>query len=1155
MTPTGSLRRQPPTAAQRRAADPTSSVWVTASAGTGKTRVLADRVLRLLLAGCDPRQLLCLTFTKAAAAEMVGRVQEDLGRLATAPERQLEEELEALLGRPAGAGGRERARTLLAEVLDLPAGLPIMTIHGFCQSLLKRFPLEAGVAPHFEVLDSRSAADLLRAAQAEVLASNRADIRAALGRLAVLLGEVTIAEGLNALREDRLRLGALLTRHGGDVERVIAAIHEALDLPPGADVGQMRRAAATDPELDRAALLGATRTLANGNDRDMACAQIIADWLAADPEQRVRAWRDYERVFLTRERLPRQKDVISGACAGAFPGSAAALAAEQARLVRWVEREKAAGVAERTAALLRIGAAVLDAYDRRKRHAAALDFDDLIACSRRLLERTGMAAWVQYKLDQQIDHLLVDEGQDTSPEQWAIIEALCAEFFTGEGARPLRRTLFVVGDEKQSIMSVQGADVATYRRFRQVFEVRAGGGREPWREEPLGRSFRSARPILEMVDAVFAQPEVQDGVVSGAGWPAHECFRTTTPGLVEVWPLIQVEPATKADGWQLPDQHEAKARGETQLAQAIAGQIFAWLRERTPLPSTGAPIRPGDIMILLPRRGILQELLIRNLKQLQVPVAGADRLALTDEIAVMDLIALGEALLLPEDDLSLAAVLRSPLFGLSEEALFELAYDRGEATLYERLRATRERPPFAAAYTRLRDLQAQVDFLPPFEFYVRLLGDGGGRRRLLARLGPAAAEPIEAFLAQALAFEQSHPPSMQAFLHWLRADTTELIRDPDRPRDEVRVLTCHGAKGLEAPIVFIADATFVPNTRERLLWTEPDGLPLWRVGSQLRDRLSDAADRRAALAQQQEQRRLLYVALTRAQERLIVAGWQRKNQAAPTWYDWITAGMTRLGAARVPSKPLQGDVLRYGSNATSGPAQLQLSLPQGADAPPAPSWLHQALAAEPAPARAARPSRMADEEEPAAPSPLLATAGGARARGRIVHRLLQAVPGRPPEQWAPLLARRLADPALALGPEEQRALADEIRRILEMPELAEAFGPNSRAEVPLAGVVGGQAVFGQIDRLAISATEVLIVDYKTDRVPASAPDRVPVAYLRQMAAYRALLRRIYPGRAIRSALLWTAGPQLMMLDEALLAGYAPVDATGLISEQRSTKSA
>jgi ATP-dependent helicase/nuclease subunit A len=636
---------------------------------------------------------------------------------------------------------------------------------------------------------------------------------------------------------------------------------------------------------------------------------------------------------------------------------------------------------------------------------------------------------------------------------------------------------------------------------------------------------------------VFADPEVRGGVVSGDGWPAHECFRATTPGLVEVWPLIEVEPAEKVDGWQLPDEYEARERGETRLAQAIARQIFEWLRDRTPLPSTGEPIRAGDVMILLPRRGILQELLIRELKQLHVPVAGADRLALTDDIAVMDLIALGDVLLLPEDDLSLGAVLRSPLFGLSEEALFELAHDRGGASLYQRLQAARDRAPFAEAYERLRELLAQVDFLTPFEFYVRLLGEGGGRKRLLARLGPAAAEPIEAFLAQALAFEQSHPPSMQAFLHWLRADSTELIRDPDRPRDEVRVLTCHGAKGLEAPIVFIADATFMPNTRDRLLWTEPHGLPLWRMAGNLQDPSSTAADQVALQAQQQEHRRLLYVALTRAQERLIVAGWQRRNQSAPSWYDWIAAGMARLGAERAPSPLLQGDLLRYGNVPTCGPAQLQLAIPDRDVAPPAPSWLHRTAPAEAGLVRAVRPSRLADDDEPAAPSPLTGS-GAAYRRGRVVHRLLQALPGQPADRRETLLVRLLADPALALGADEQETLANEVRQIIDAPHLAGLFGPNSRAEVPLAGVIGDQAVFGQIDRMAISDAEVLIVDYKSDREPPLEPDQVPVAYIRQMAAYRALLREIYPGHAVRCALLWTAQPRLMMLDERLLDHHA-----------------
>jgi ATP-dependent helicase/nuclease subunit A len=636
-----------------------------------------------------------------------------------------------------------------------------------------------------------------------------------------------------------------------------------------------------------------------------------------------------------------------------------------------------------------------------------------------------------------------------------------------------------------------------------------------------------------VVDATFADPEVRGGVVGEDRWAPHECFRTTMPGLVEVWPLVETEPVAKTDGWQLPDRHEASDRAEACVARAIARQIFEWRRDRVPLPSTAEPIRAGDVMVLLPRRGILQELLIRQLKQLQVPVAGADRLALTDEIAVCDLIALGDALLLPEDDLSLAAVLRSPLFGLSEEALFELAYDRGAARLYQRLRAARDRAPFAEAYARFAELLAQVDFLPPFEFYARHLGAGGGRKRLLARLGPAAIEPIEAFLAQALVFEQSHPPSMQAFLHWLRADTTELIRDPDQPRDEVRVLTCHGAKGLEAPIVFIADATFVPTTRDRLLWTEDDGLPLWRVSGDLQDPVSKAADRRTLQAQQQEHRRLLYVALTRARERLIVAGWQRRNQSAATWYDWISAGMARLGAERVPAPALNGEVLRYGDHRASGPAQLALPIPDHVAITSEPPWLTRPATAEPTPARSLQPSHMA-EEEPAAIPPLIASADDRYRRGRLIHRLLQSLPGQPQPRREALMARSLADPAWQLSGEEQAAIAAEISGIIDDPELAVLFGPDSRAEVPLAGLVGDQPVFGQVDRLAIGAGEVLVIDYKTDRSPPTGAEAIPLPYLRQMAAYRALLEEIYPERKVRCALLWTAGPRLMFLDDQAL---------------------
>ncbi len=662
----------------------------------------------------------------------------------------------------------------------------------------------------------------------------------------------------------------------------------------------------------------------------------------------------------------------------------------------------------------------------------------------------------------------------------------------------------------------------------------------------MNLSFRSAPPILRTVDAVFAAADARDGVTSGA-WREHGCFWADRPGLVEVWPLVKVDPAPAPEPWQLPDRHEPADKAEHCLARLIAERVKNWLTDEIPLAATRQKITAGDVMILLPRRGILQELLVRHLKRLRVPVAGADRLALIEEIAVMDLIALGDALLLPEDDLTLAAVLKSPLFGLSEDDLFELAYERGGASLHERLRALADaRPIFAEANERFADLLGQADFLPPFELYTRLLSEGSARQRFVARLGHAALEPIEAFLAQTLAYERGHPPSLQGFLHWLRADTTELIRDPDRPRDEVRVLTVHGAKGLEAPVVVLADTTFVPDFQDRLLWLEQEGLPLWKVGGNRRDQVSAQAHADARARQLEEQRRLLYVAMTRAQEQLIVTGWERKRAPKDvSWYELITAGLERLPEAQRVHMRLapeaEGPGWRLSTQRVSRPRQLGLSLEAQAREAQPPAWLARKVPVEPAMTRPLSPSHL-DEASDAAASPLDDI--DRYRRGRLIHRLLQSLPDRPAGERPAAMARFLAQPSLALSADEQQEIAGEVAAVLEAPEIAHAFGPGSRAEVPLAGALagppaGGQVLAGQVDRLVVGEQEVLVIDYKTNRAPPATTDQVPAVYLRQMAAYSALLRQIYPGRQVRCALLWTRGPSLMPLSESLLASHAP----------------
>ncbi|MEM8950091.1 MAG: double-strand break repair helicase AddA, partial [Pseudomonadota bacterium] len=919
---------------------------------------------------------------------------------------------------------------------------------------------------------------------------------------------------------------------------------------PGETADGLRKAICSDSALDEPALLAAASALASGKKTDVDAASRIQSWIEADEDGRLRQLSDYQLAFLTKDKKPRKKlankDVSEG-----FPQVMPVLEAEQVRLLAAAEREKAVVVAERTAALLRVGAAIIQVYERRKQAEGKLDYADLIDKSRQLLIDPAAGDWVRYKLDQRIDHLLIDESQDTSPDQWDIVQALIADFWVGEGARSHPPTLFVVGDEKQSIFGFQGADVDTYQRLRSDLGARASSAGMTFRDTPLARSFRSAPAILEAVDAVFADAAIGAGVHGGAGTMQHLAFKQEAKGEVEVWPLIAGETAEEeVAAWALPDQSHVADSAELRLARTIALQIQTWLRDGARLANQDRAIEAGDIMILLPRRGVLQDRLVRELKRNGVPVAGADRIGLTEELAVMDLMALGDALLLPEDDLTVATVLRSPLFGFSDEQLFKLAYDRGDRPLYRRLGDFRDADPaFAEADDRFHELLARVDYVPPFEFFARFLAEGApnGRRRLLSRLGQAAVLPIEAFLAQAIAYERSHPPSMQGFLHWLRADSEAIKRDADAARKEVRIMTVHGAKGLEAPIVFLADAAYRKTMqKDRLLWRD-DGLPLWKMREPLRDAQSEAIYAEQEARQQAEHRRLLYVAMTRAEERLIVAGCARKEkteQAAPsTWYEMIRAGLRRLPTTVKETVMLPGGIrgesLRFGDHDEKDMSARQTALPfaldQQASAPP-PDWLAAAARGE-LKADLLRPSVDPMADDPPAASPLSDDGQRRFGRGLLIHKLLQILPDLPLAARAAAMQRYLDKPGHGLNASMREAIAGEVEAILDNAAWSDLFGPSSRAEVALVGEVDGRPVSGQVDRLSVLDDEVLVVDYKTNRPPPRELDDVPAGYGRQMAIYRALLRQIYPDRYVRCALLWTEGPRLMLLDDAWLDAF------------------
>ncbi len=1077
------------------AANPEASTWLSANAGSGKTRVLTDRVARLLLHDVAPQHILCLTYTKSAASEMQNRLFKTLGVWAMKPDAELATEL-AALGEVArlDAAHIARARRLFARAIETPGGLRIQTIHSFCATLLRRFPLEAGVSPQFSELDDR-AARLLREDIVEEMAATLAP---------AVMAEIALAytgEDFTKLMEQvAARRGSFAT--GLDVARVF-------DLADGESEARLLGDVFLGDEAEWMADVLAV--LAQGSTNDAKAFRLLTGLNLTIPT--LATLEGLEAVLLTG---PAAKVPFS-AKLGSFPTKASQVRLSNTmryledlmRRVEAVRGRRLAWLATRkTQALHRFAAAFLPIYAARKTARGWLDFDDLISCAKTLLSDPSVAAWVLFRLDGGIDHVLVDEAQDTSPDQWRVIEHLTAEFSAGEGTRTGGRTLFVVGDKKQSIYSFQGADVAAFDGKHQEFRQRFQQAKQPFQSLKLEYSFRSAPAILTLVDATFGDrfPQALGPDV------AHLAFRNRLPGRVDLWPLIEPETDPADENFEDPVDLISTTHHAARLAAKVATQIKATLDAGLQIVTQDGP-RPahaGDFLILVQRRSALFAEIIRACKQIGLPIAGADRLKLGAELAVKDLAALLAFLATPEDDLSLAALLRSPLCGWSEAELYGLAHGR-PGYLWEALREQADRYPDTSAY--LTDLRDQTDYLRPYDLIERALTRHDGRRRLIARLGTEAADGIDELLNQALAYERGEVPSLTGFLVWLETDEIEVKRQADSAGQRIRVMTVHGAKGLESEIVILPDtADRNPQDRDEIYLTE-DGSPLWKTGKEDSPPLVAALRQRKAEREAAENLRLLYVALTRARTWLIVAG--AGTVAKPNcWYNLVAAGMAALGANAV------GDTLRHETGDWPGPAGPPAALETAKQ--PAEPWMLDI---------AAPPLRQA---EPLSPSVL----GGAKvlpgeveegdedaakSRGSALHLLLEHLPQQDQASWPDLAAR--------LVPENLReTLLAEARAVLTAPALASLFGSGSLAEVPVTADYDGLRLFGVIDRLVIAPDRVLAVDYKSNhRVPASAA-AVPEGLLRQMGAYAHMLAQIYPDRAIEVAILWTRTAQLMPLD-------------------------
>ncbi|WP_420407688.1 double-strand break repair helicase AddA [Hoeflea sp.] len=1169
---------------QNRAATPSLSAWVSANAGSGKTHVLARRVIRLLLRGARPSAILCLTYTKAAAAEMSNRVFRTLADWVLLDDAELTGRLAELEGEKPEAGQLIRARRLFATALETPGGLKIQTIHAFCEAVLHRFPLEANIPGHFSVLDDDKAAELLAEARRELMSTQSfetdPDLAEAVMQALETGGEAgfdKLLAGLYHRRREYLAFQAV----AGDANGAAALIRGALGLEAEEnEAGIVSRAwpldaLPVDYVRDVHEFAASAKSASRAFDFSYGILAVHSR-SGSDPAARLDL---LKQVFFTKGGSPAKLgSVASKSVAERFPdfGERAQNAQEQVISVfDRLARLKAAGASMMA---YRLARRYVGGFTALKSRQALLDYDDLIAATAALLEKSGASAWVHYKLDQGIDHILVDEAQDTAPLQWSVIGKLSEEFFAGEGARASTRTIFAVGDEKQSIYSFQGARPERFAQERRSMETKARSAEADFEHVPLRVSFRSSSEVLKLVDHVFASDDALRGMGETGEPVIHETARSRAPGQAELWPMIAKQKVEDEEDWTAPFDDVPETAPAAQLARRIADVLGQWIGRETIEDQKTKKLRPitaGDVLVLVRKRDGFVPTLLRTLKaRTGIPVAGADRLRLTDHIAVQDLAALGRFVLLEEDDLSLAALIKSPLLDLDEDALFELAAGRSEnASVWQHLcELAQTSSRFAAVRERLVRWRDMAGWLQPHDFYALVLGPEGGRQAYLSRLGHEAGDVLDEFLGLALDHEQAGVPGLQAFLAMLETDSPEIKREMEAGSGAVRIMTVHAAKGLEAPVVFLVDSggEAAQSSHEPNLWLLPQAsasapdmppVPIWLPDKSFHNGATEPLREAARDRAEEEYRRLLYVGLTRAADRVVVCGYRGVREArSPTWHSLVAAGFERAAQSgnyeiseierfedSLPFKvvrmqrtgatlALAGEKIAQTGLGSGSPASVPLTPlepPKRLPRPLAPSGVSAVLE---------------DSIEPPVRSPFADKPSGsslALERGSMIHRLLQVLPSLDPDGREEALGRYLGRAMPGSVTTERDLVAQQVLSVINDPEFAAVFASPGEAEVSVMGTlrINGEerAVSGRIDRLAVMEDSVLIVDYKTGHAPGPSGS-APESHVSQLAVYRALLAPLYPDRRIQAALVYVSAPLLMEIPDTVLdAAIAAID--------------
>lgn len=1175
---------------QLMASNPQANVFVSASAGSGKTTLLVDRLLRLMLPhyvegghvveGSDPEYILCLTYTRSGAAEMTMKLQKRLGIWVGLDDKALDQCLDRLRVPQAIPENLQEfyqdpahyrrlcARRLFFRILDLPSGMRMGTIHAFCQSILRMFPVEASINPRFALMEDVDIEDVLERSICDAFCDH--EMRTHIEKLARQINWDQFSELMKELHEEsRVRSFIRLCAHDPIKMGDILCADLSID-PKCLDLDEKNFKTQLCQDFINAAFKEKVIALYRENGNSQKSSPVITKKL--DP---LMAWfgQPSTEDVLQGEKLAQEAFLNKdGSVPKRFIQAAEKLSENYGQFCRDMAEKiqdiehalRARRIALLTCSLFTLLSDVLAHYDQSKSSHMQVEYSDLIRKTLSLLTTPADASWVMYKLDGGIDHILLDEAQDTSPTQWEIVSKLCADFFAGDSGREgnhIDPTLFVVGDGKQSIFAFQGADLASFKKWHQRFKTCSQQASRRWVEPDLSVSFRSTPPILRFVDQVFTQPEAASGVISSGSVLKHQSAHPQKGGRVELWSLIEPQDEEMPDPFSLDIEEKISKDSQQILAEKIAQYLDKLINQEKTLKSE-------DVLILMPARHEFVVHITRALQERDIWVANLMRTKLIEQLAVQDMLALCNILLFPQDDLTLACVLKSPIASLDDDDLMALAVVSEDGrqvgeSLWDCLkRRHQENKKWTYAWQILSDLFSHTDLLTPYRLMMRVLDHFGARTRFARRLGRGALEQLDIVLLQAMTYQNNHPASLQGFVDWFLRSQREVTPQAEGPSGAVRIMTAHGAKGMEAEFVILPYTTRRASKTKNIIWDRQDDqdVPLFVPTQNSSISYTQTLKEEKKARERDERNRLLYVALTRAKSRLLICGWgqDKEKEKKDSWYGQCFEAFKTL------QKSLPKDMEVFVEQDEDGPKRYILQKPFTSSQTQSkesaqeksvtlPDWAGKAPDYQPILAlheemepRAFVPSHPDDKvfgALPGARSPLQMAAFeknkslSALEKGQLVHALLQFLPTIEPQKRQDVAQSWLQKKV----PEDfdYQTLARRVVGVVDIKEIAALFSPLSRAEQRITGRLGdGQIISGQVDRLVELPDRIMVCDYKSGVHVPQDVTKTPRNYLVQMAAYRRVLRDIWPDKKIMCFLVWVEDIRADLIPDEMMDNVA-----------------